>query len=90
MVKIQPKWEFSNAKDEVRFQPQHRGLSRGGGLGAVSKQSVGRAGCGGRGKLPCSHAPVPPRQGEEDAQRRQEFKQLILYLKNNKQPDFTH
>lgn len=30
----------------------------------------------------------PTTEGKKDAQHRQEFKQLILYLKNNKQPHF--
>lgn len=44
----------------------------------------------GAGLLP--HAcPVPHLLGEEkDTEQRQEFRQLILYLKNNKQPDFTY
>lgn len=36
--------------------------------------------------LPSSHL-----LGErKDMEQRQEFRQLILYLKNNKQPDFTY
>lgn len=27
---------------------------------------------------------------KKDTEQRQEFRQLILYLKNNKQPDFTY
>lgn len=38
--------------------------------------------------LPEGHVQIPPPEGEKDTQHRQEFKQLILYLKNNKQPDF--
>lgn len=38
--------------------------------------------------LPEGHVQIPPREGEKDTQHRQQFRQLILYLKNNKQPDF--
>lgn len=35
--------------------------------------------------------PTPHLLGErKDTEQRQEFRQLILYLKNNKQPDFTY
>ena len=35
--------------------------------------------------------PTPHLLGEKkDTEERQEFRQLILYLKNNKQPDFTY
>ena len=32
----------------------------------------------------------PSAQERKDTEQRQEFRQLILYLKNNKQPDFTY
>jgi hypothetical protein len=36
--------------------------------------------------LPSSHL----LEERKDMEQRQEFRQLILYLKNNKQPDFTY
>lgn len=38
--------------------------------------------------VPGGDAQIPPGRGKKDTRHRQEFKQLILYLKNNKQPDF--
>lgn len=42
-------------------------------------------------RLPPWACPTPHLLGEKrDTEQRQEFRQLILYLKNNKQPDFTY
>lgn len=40
--------------------------------------------------VPGGHVQIPPCEGKKDSQHRQEFKQLILYLKNNKQSGFLH
>lgn len=45
----------------------------------------------GETRLPLWACPVPHLLREKkDTEQRQEFRQLILYLKNNKQPDFTY
>lgn len=47
---------------------------------------------GPRKKQGCHHgsAQLPSAGERKDMEQRQEFRQLILYLKNNKQPDFTY
>lgn len=76
-------WALTTA--EQKLQAGHRAVQQSASSCASEDQGLKET------RLPPRACPTPHLLREKkDMEQRQEFRQLILYLKNNKQPDFTY